>query len=140
MKEKLGEVVRSRHFITQIIGIVLMFFASIGIVDTGVTAEDLYDLFTGTNGSELVTLIVIYVATPLSKLYTKFVRKEVIWDYFKTDNFKTMLGTILTLIAGVWLDEQIVSIVVGVLLNLLNIIGYSAKPSKMEELKKAQSV
>lgn len=130
-KVKANESLRSKHFITQIIGVVLVFFTAQG-VETGYTPDQWYDLFV--DSPTLSAFLLSYVVTPVYTLIQRLTQNKVVWDFFKTENFITYVSAIAITLIGLVVGEEIAGIVIGAIISILNVLGYLTAPTKEEQL------
>lgn len=130
VKTKIQEVLNSANFHISLVGIITTALAANGIVLEN-SPEELYNIFNGAKGEQLIIAVIMYAVLPLSKAVSKFLSKEWSWKIIiKSGNFRTMVSSALLLLVGAVVGEELASIIVTFIINLLNSGIHIMKPPK----------
>lgn len=134
-KNKILEILNSRNFLVSIISIILLGFSANGVSteDIGGTAEQLYDLFFGKHGSELIITVVLYVINSGSRIFTKLRNKKFDWSFIKNSNTQAAFLSLLSVIIGFVTKEPMAGYVTAIVTQILNIIYQVVLPAKTKE-------
>lgn len=120
---KLSQVLDSRNFFVTLISLLLLAMGA-NSIDTGYTADGIFDLFKDATVSQILVLVIINFLNPLIKLVNKVVNKEWSWEFIKSQNFQTQLLSILTILLSFIFDEVTTGIVTTIVLNLWNLVSH----------------
>lgn len=125
MDAKIKEILGSQNFLIAILSIVLLSLKANGLIDEDVQAESFLDALKGN-----VEWVFLFVITPVVKLVKKFVAKEWTWDFFKNSNFIAFMSSIIMIVVGSFVGEDVAATLMAIVTNLLNITYQASLPPK----------
>jgi len=120
---KLSQVLDSRNFFVTFISLLLLAMGA-NSIETGYTADGIFDLFKDASVSQILVLVIINFLNPLIKLVNKVVNKEWSWAFIKSQNFQTQVLSIVTILLSFIFDEVTTGIVTTIVLNLWNLVSH----------------
>jgi len=120
---KLSQVLDSRNFFVTLISLLLLAMGA-NSIETGYTADGIFDLFKDASVSQILVLVIINFLNPIIKLVKKVVDKEWSWAFIKSQNFQTQVLSIVTILLSFIFDEVTTGIVTTIFLNLWNLVSH----------------
>ncbi len=123
MLNKLTSTLDSRNFFVTLLSIVLAAL-QFNSIDTGYTAEGIFDLFKDANLSSALVLVVVNFLNPLIKLVNKVINKSFDLGFVKSQNFGTQVLSLVTIVFAAFFDEVTVGIISVLVLNVWNLISH----------------
>lgn len=126
---KISSTLDSRNFFVTILSMVLVAL-QFNAIETGYTAEGIYDLFKDANLTSALVLVIINFLNPIIKLVNKIVTKTFNWEFLKSQNFTTQVLSLITIILAVFLDQVETGLVSALILNAWNLISHIVQKNK----------
>ncbi len=117
------KVLNSTNFWVTIISIVFGLLYSNGI-DIGMTPEQFVSELLGKNTLEIVIFIGVNLYNPIVKIVSKIKNKAWTWDLVYSDNFKTQVGSVISIIVAAYFGDVVAGMVLAVIFNVLNLITH----------------
>lgn len=128
---KLKEVLGSNNFRVSVFSLVALLLSYNGI-EIDKTPQEISDLFTNQNFIGVLLTLVMNFLNPVFKLVQKIISKTWSWDFFQSENFRTQLLTIVTIILGVVSNQYLVSVLIAATIQLINWVGHLlSKPKQV---------
>lgn len=123
MLNKLTSTLDSRNFFVTVLSIVLAAL-QFNSIETGYTAEGVYDLFKDANLSSALVLIIVNFLNPLIKVFSKITSKSFNWGFVKSQNFGTQVLSLVTVVLMSFFDEVAVGLISVLVLNVWNLVSH----------------
>lgn len=123
MLSKLTSTLDSRNFFVTLISIVLAAL-QFNSIETGYTAEGIFDLFKDANLSSALILLVVNFLNPIMKIVNKVINKGFDWSFVKSRNFVTQVLSLLTILISALFDEITVGIISALVVNVWNLVSH----------------
>ena len=131
MNTKLIEVLKSKNFLVSLGSLVLLGLGYNNI-DTGMTAEGWYNLFTSSTGTQMLSTIALLVLNTASKILASIKEKTFSFAFLKSSNFIAGFSVIVSLVVSSFLGEQVAGIVVSGVIIVANILLHFLQPAKQK--------
>jgi len=123
MLSKITSTLDSRNFFVTLISIVLAAL-QFNSIETGYTAEGIFDLFKDANLSSALILLVVNFLNPIMKIVNKVINKGFDWSFVKSRNFVTQVLSLLTILISALFDEITVGIISALVVNVWNLVSH----------------
>lgn len=123
MLSKLTSTLDSRNFFVTLISILLAAL-QFNSIETGYTAEGIFDLFKDANLSSALILLVVNFLNPIMKIVNKVINKGFDWSFVKSRNFVTQVLSLLTILISALFDEITVGIISALVVNVWNLVSH----------------
>ena len=127
--KKILEVLKSQNAFVSYVSIFLLALSTNGILVQG-TPEEIINLFTGKQAGEIIAVLVLNFFTPLYKLAQKIIAKQWDWTFLKSENFLTQVLSIVTLVAGALLGQELAGVAVALGMQVINFVKHLIRPAK----------
>ena len=121
---KITEILKSRNFQASLVALFILLFKAFNI---DLPEEDAEKYLEGI--TQFIDLFALYVLTPILSVVSK-VREGAKFTW--TQNMTNQVFTIVSVVSGFFLGEELAGIIFAVLSNLATIIYYSRRPAESE--------
>ena len=128
---KISEALKSKNFLVSIMSILLLALSS-NSIQVGYTAEDLYGLFNGKIGNELIVTIVLFVLNSGSKIYLSIKQYGFNWGFLKSSNFIAALISTFSIVVFATFNQALAGIVIALSTQVINLVYHFSVPSASE--------
>lgn len=131
-KIKLTQVLNSRNFLTSVISILVLALGANGITSTdlGGSADQIYNIFAGKSGSDLLITIILYAINSGSRIYTTLKNKPFDFSFIKSSNFQAAVISLLAVVIGMIFKEDLAGYIIAIVTQVINIIYNLLLPAK----------
>ena len=88
------------------------------------TPEQFVSELLGKNTLEIVIFIGVNLYNPIVKIVSKIKNKAWTWDWVYSDNFKTQVGSVISIIVAAYFGDVVAGLVLAVIFNVWNLITH----------------
>lgn len=132
MKKKLNDVLKSSNFKISLITLITISISGITNNNVSFSQEDISSL----KDASLMSIL-MFTLQIVSKIYISYQENGFNYGFLKSSNFISQLFVIISLLLGIYFDEQSISLIISFLTILVNIIFKVSQPIK-KRLKNAR--